>query len=178
MGSSLMIGWACVACGGANQRLLGQPVPAHQTVAVLVRTSPEVNEADTAGGVATLVETVTNGLHEHGIESQIYAANDDNPPPPRIELWVEFWHQRSQASRDTGASAAGVGAAMPIAGGAVSVVSLAMSGPNKIIVNCRVFRGRETASAFEKRFQSIGLADDPNGVAESVGNSILSAVLR
>jgi hypothetical protein len=63
----------CASCGGSQQMMLGRPM--HQQVAIVMIISDEVNQADTGGGVATLAETVSDGLKEHGISSQIYASH-------------------------------------------------------------------------------------------------------
>ena len=164
----------CVASGCAShQRLLGHPVPAHQPVAILVKVSDQVNLADDGGGVATLVETLSDELKENGIESQIYASNDDHPPPPRIELDVLYWHGTSRVSHKLAAASYVVPA--------VGVGSLATAG-NRIVVDCQVFLTSTSQPAFKQRFDRWGLGlgwtqTDDNSAASKAGSAIAGRIL-
>jgi len=129
---------ACIGCGAANQQILKHPV--RQQVAIVVRVSDEVNEADEAGGVAELVEVVTKELKDHGMDSEVYTHPDDHPPPPRIELNVVYWSETSTASRQLRAL-----------GGALS----ALVGPNNLmVVECAVFLEPNGRRAFFQRFEA------------------------
>jgi hypothetical protein len=158
-------------CGAAHQKLVGKPL--HQSVAILIRTSDQVNAADDGGGVATLAETVTDGLKENGIESQLYASKDDHPPAPRIELNVLYWHGTGAVSHKL----AGAGMVVPIAG----VAGLATAG-NKMVVDCAVFLPGMAQPVFSQRFERWGLglgwtATDGNAAASKVGDAIVAKIL-
>jgi hypothetical protein len=158
-------------CGAAHQKLVGQPV--HQSVAILITTSDQVNAADDGGGVATLAEAVTDGLKENGIESQLYASKDDHPPAPRIELNVLYWHGTGAVSHKL----AGAGLVVPVAG----VAALATAG-NKMVVDCAVFLPGRAEPAFSQRFEKWGLglgwtATDGNAAANKVGEAIVGRIL-
>jgi hypothetical protein len=146
-----------------------------ERIHLVVRTSSEVNRTDEAGGVGTLVDTVLAGLREHGIESDIYAAPDEHPHAPRIELRVMYWSQRGALSQDFRAAGMGL-APIPIVGGIVSLGALGSN--NAIVVVCKVFLVDNAPSAFSERFSSTSFADDATGVAETVGEQIVDEVLR
>jgi hypothetical protein len=147
----------------------------HQRISLVVRTSSEVNKTDDAGGVGTLVDTVLAGLREHGIDSDIYAAPDEHPHAPRIELHVRYWSQRCSTSQDFRAAGMGL-AAVPVVGGMVSLGALGSN--NSIVVVCKVFLADDAPSVFTERFSASSMADDATGVAETVGERIVDKVLR
>ncbi|HEX3851722.1 MAG TPA: hypothetical protein VHW01_12195 [Polyangiaceae bacterium] len=162
----LAVGVCCGCAGITKQSVLGHPM--RQRINLVVRTSTEVNKTDDAGGVGTLVDTVLAGLREHGIESDIYAAPDEHPHAPRIELQVLYWSQRSTLSHD-----------LEAAGWVVPIVSLgALGSNNAMVVVCRVFLADGAPSVFKERFSASSIADDPTGVAETVGEEIVDEVLR
>lgn len=150
-----------------DKSILGHPM--RERMNILVRTSAEVNQADNAGGVGQLVDTIYAGLREHGIDSQIYAAPDEHPHAPRIELHVEYWSERTSASHQFQAAAM----AVPAAG-----VGMLFGGSNKIVVVCNVFLKDDEPVVFTHRYSSSSLGDEPTGVAESVGDAILKDVAR
>jgi hypothetical protein len=171
LGLGLVVGVFGIGCGGAQQKLVGQPV--HQRVAILVSTSQEVDDTDEAGGVATLSETVSAGLKEHGIDSQIYASKEDHPPAPRVELNVLFWRQPATSSRKLAAG----GYVIP----GLSVAALLVGG-NRIIVECSVFLPGQEQRVFWKRFDKshfpMMLSEtDDTAAAESAGHSIVSEIV-
>ena len=158
----------CLGCGLAPQQLLGTPV--HQRVSIMMTVSQEVADADQAGGVATLAETVSDRLKEQGIASQIYASKYDqaDPKAPLIQLDVQFWSEPSSASKKFAAA----GFVVP----GLGLVALATGG-NHIIVDCSVFFPGTKQRAFFRRYRSSGLASDLTGTddtssAENAGNAI------
>ena len=159
------------ACGAASQKILGQPVK--KPVAIVVRISQQVNIADEAGGVAELVEAVENGLKKQGLTSEVYTSSDDHPPPPRIELNVVYWSERSSTSRQLGAAAAIV----PLVG-----LAGALTGPsNRMVVDCAVFLD-ETKRAFWQRFDvraGLSFGDPDEALAGSdAGALIVREILK
>ncbi len=160
----------CVGCAGSQQKILGQPV--HQRVAILVSSSQEVDDTDHAGGVATLAETVSDGLKDHGIESQIYASKEDHPPAPRVELHVLFW--REPATSATRLAAGGY--VIP----GLSVAAL-LTGGNRMIVECSVFLPGKDQPLFLKRYDKSHLPTlltetDGTAAAASAGSAIVSDI--
>ncbi len=149
---------ASVACGGAAHQILEHPV--HRPVAIVVQVSDQVNGADDVGGVAELVETVTNGLKEHGMDSEIYTAADDHPPPPRIELNVVYW-------------------STPLSGVAAQLLGQA----NQMVVDCSVFLDSNAGRTFYQRFEvgspvfSFG-GQDPAAAGGEAGAQILRRLLN
>ncbi len=132
----------------------------HRQVAIVVRVSDQVNRADDEGGVAELVETITNGLKEHGMESEVYTAADDHPPPPRIELDVVNW-------------------STPLTG-----VAAQLFGPaNGIVVDCSVFLDSNARRTFYQRFEvspplvMLG-GQDPAAAGGEAGAQILHRLLN
>jgi hypothetical protein len=150
----------CTACGAARQQLMGQPV--HQQVAILVSTSAEVNAADEAGGVATLAETVSDGLKELGIDSQIYASKYDHPKPPLIRLDVRYWRNPGNGlARDIGR------------------VGLSIDGGNGIIVDCSLYLPNRDKRVFFRRYERSGYGAFVSHTADtssaaSAGDAIVS----
>ena len=140
---------ACGGCTGAQQqpRIMGQAV--HQQVAIVVRISDQVNDADNAGGVAVLVEGIEAGLKEHGMWSEVYTARDDNPPPPRIELNVVYWSERSKTAKDLGAAGTLLA---PLA-----IASMAVGPANRMVVDCAVMLSAGEPALFSGRID-VGAA--------------------
>lgn len=170
LGALVLSSSALASCGGAQQRMLGRPV--HQQVAIVVRISDEVNHADEAGGVATLVETIEAGLNDHGMRSEVYTAPDDHPSPPRIELEVLFWSERSTTSRQL------EGAAMALA--PLGIVGLLVGPSNRMVVDCQVFFSKGAKPDSKRRFDVGGglHLGGPDEVAAGsrAGSQILAAL--
>ena len=168
VGSWLPLAALCVGCSATvSKSILGQPM--RERMNILVRTSDEVNKADNAGGVGQLVDTIYAGLRAHGIDSQIYAAPDEHPHAPRLELHVQYWSERSSTSHDLQAA----GMVVPIAG-----VGVLFGSSNQIVVVCKVFLKDGEHSVFTHRYSSSSLSDDATGVAETVADGILDDVVR
>jgi hypothetical protein len=160
--------FTATACA-ANQKILGQPV--HRQVAIVVHISEEVNQADHAGGVAELVETIQDGLKDQGIDSEIYTAADDHPPPPRIELNVVYWSERNQSSRNLNAAGALVWP-LGIAGEVV--------GPNnRMVVDCGVVLDASERRLFWQRIQAgAELGPGEAAAGGTAGSKILRQILK
>ena len=166
LGSIFLIGLVSLPFGCAaqqKQKIMGEPV--HRPVAILVHISNEVNAADHAGGVAELVQTLQDGLKDEGIESDIYTADDDHPPPPRIELNVLYWQETNQTSRD-----------LVLVGGLLGVVG-AFTGPNnRMVVDCGVFLEPRERRVLWQRFD---VGKGLNGAGEaSAGRNAGQAILQ
>ena len=162
----------CVSCGGSQQMMLGHPM--HEQVAIMVNISKEVNQADTGGGVATLAETVSDGLKEHGINSQIYASKYDHPKGTRVELNVLFWDGPGVNARKF--DAAGYVIAP------LSVVGV-VTGTDHVIVDCRVFAPGRERPLFHRVYDKTHLpmmltATDDNGAAISAGDAIVDDLVN
>jgi hypothetical protein len=172
---------ALVALSCASRQapaLVGQPI--QKPVAVLVRVSDEVVQTDDFGGTASLVETIERGLAERGVESEIFAADDDNPPAPRIEIWVERWDAGDRGERAAMRLGTGTATAVAtgIAGGGI-VGSLATAGG--YVVLCRIYREGETQPAYVHRYSGMIVGTEAEASAdegEDVGESIVTDALR
>jgi len=154
--------------------LLGYSVPARQQVAIVIDVSEQVNAADQGGGAATLAETISDRLKEHGIESQIYTSKYDHPKPPRVDLFIRHWHGTSTSSRQ----AAAAGYVVPGA----SAYALAAGG-NNIVVDCKVTLPSQEKPALFQRFEKSGMgigltANEDNAAAASAGEAIVDAILK
>jgi hypothetical protein len=172
----VVISALCVACTvtgcAAQQKILGRPV--QQKVAIVVRISDEVNAADNAGGVAELVQTIADGLKDHGMYSDIYTSADDHPPPPRIELNVVYWSETSDVSRSLTAATA-VALPLGIAGGIV--------GPdNRMVVDCAVVLDSSGQRLFWQRItagKALHMGDpDEASAGGNAGSQILGKILK
>lgn len=174
---TVLIALTAVACASREPvALVGQPV--RKPVAVLVRVSDEAAATDALGGTAALVDAVTQQLAERGVRSEIFAADGDNPPPPRIEIWVERWNDRSAATRAgtlLGTSAVAVASVAAVGFGFVMIAPL-----GEYSVWSRVFRKGETAPALVRHYS--GAMGTTSGDAsaregESVGADIVADAL-
>ena len=145
----------------------------------MVSISDQVNAADEGGGVATLAETISNRLKEHGIDSQIYASKYDHPAPPVIDVYISHWHAPSAGTHQ---AAGGAILLVPVVGAlAASATSAAVSvagGGNGIVVDCTVFLPNQPKPAFAKRFEHSSWSNDDNASAESAGEAIVAAILK
>ena len=174
-GASVLVGAALVlGCASGPMTLVGYKVPERQQVAIVIDISEQVNEADQGGGVATLAETISDRLKEHGIESQLYTSKYDHPKPPRVDLFISHWHGTSATSHQAAAGAYVV----PGAG----AYALATAG-NSIVVDCKVTLPGQEKPAFFQHFEKSGLgigltANENNAAAESAGDAIVDAILK
>src|ERR1700748_3045547 len=91
-GMVLVLLSAGFGCASGPKTLLGYRVPERQQVAVVIDISDQVNQADDGGGGATLAETISDRLKDSGIDSQLYTSKYDHPKPPRIDVFVSYWH--------------------------------------------------------------------------------------
>lgn len=144
---------------------MGQPV--RRPIAVVVRVSDQAAKTDDMGGTAALVETLTAGLEERGLRTQLFMREDDNPPGPRIEVNIEKWDP-GDLQRRTGAALAT--AVTPFGGFAAIGAAGAYS------VLCTIVREGESRPALQRRYSSqmfgvTGSSSTNNG--EMVANSIL-----
>jgi hypothetical protein len=128
-GIALVLAVSGLSCASGPRTLVGYKVPERQQVAIMLSISDQVNDADQGGGVASLAETVSDRLKEHGIDSQLYTSKYDHPKPPRIDVFVRHWHGTSATSHN----AAAASYVLPAAG----AYALATAG-NSIIVDCTV----------------------------------------
>lgn len=152
------------ACGSIQNKLVGQPVK--KPVALLVRVSPEAAESDDPGAVASLVETLASGLEERGMQVEVFAADDDSPPAPRIEVYVREVDTGSLAARSAGAM---------LTSGLVWGL-----GTGDIVVDCKVFHPGKKKPALEERFKQRigGVSQSAAGDAgASLGEDILDEVM-
>jgi hypothetical protein len=137
LGTGLLLALAATGCASQSApTLLGQPV--EKEVAVLVRMSDAAAEIDVSGGTAGLVDGVTRGLDERGMQNQVFAANDEHPPAPRIELWVEQWNAGA-GTEQVGATVGTEVAGQAVAGvpGLGLVGAIAAAGEYSVL--CRVY---------------------------------------
>jgi len=156
------------ACASAQPLLLGQPIK--KEVAVVVHISAEASHGDQFGGIGSMVEVVTDGLTKRGIANQIFAADDDHPGTPRIEILVTHWSEASADLREAGR----------IVGGVVGAgLQLSSAGTYEVIV--KIYRdGDDQPTCVARHFGSVS-SDDPESNAstgEHIGNQILSDSLR
>jgi hypothetical protein len=116
-----------------------------------------------------LAETVSDGLKEHGIDSQIYASKYDHPKGPRVELNVLFWDGPNVNAT-----------AFKAAGYVIPVLSIAaiVTSTDRIIVDCRVFTPGHPKPLFHRTYDKSHLPlmnteNDNNGAAISAGEAIV-----
>jgi hypothetical protein len=154
----------CWACASGPPKLVGRPI--RSEVAILVKVSDEAARSDDMGAIASMVETLSSQLTEAGIRNQVYAADDDHPPAPRIEILVEKWAAPSRDSR-------GVGYVFGLAG------QLATAGEYSVV--CKIYtQDNDQRPALVRTYTGFVIGIDEGASAsqgESVGNSIRRAAL-
>jgi len=181
-GSALAVAGLILGCASGPVTLVGYRVPRRQQVAIVLDISDQVNEADQGGGIATLADTITDRLKEHGIDSQLYTSKYDHPTPPRVDVFVSHWQGPASSARAVnGASAAAVAAA-PVVGIVAAPLAFANSYTN-IALDCKVTLPGQDRPVFSRHFESSGFASSSsensgNGAAESVGDAIVDAILK
>jgi hypothetical protein len=159
-----LVASAMLACASGPPRLAGQPI--RKPLAVLVRVSADAAKTDELGGTAGIVDAVERGLAERGVRYQLFAADDDRPPAPRIEIWVQKWDAGDRGER------LGVGVAFGLVG------LLAAGG---YVVVLRVYRDGEAIPAVEETYRGSILGTDEDASiskGESVGEDILDDAFR
>jgi hypothetical protein len=162
---AVLVAWAMVACASGPPKLAGQPI--RRPIAVLVRVSAEAARTDELGGTAGIVDAVERGLAERGVRYQLFTADDDHPPAPRIEIWVQRWDAGDRGERT------GVGIAFGVLG------QLAAAGDYVVVL--RVYRDGEARAAVQQTYQGSILGTDEDASlskGESVGGVILDEVFR
>ena len=154
----------CWACASGPPKLVGRPI--RSEVAIFVKVSDEAARSDDMGGIASMVETLSTQLTEAGVRNQVYAAADDDPPAPRIEILVEKWGAPSRDSR-------GIGYVFGIAG------QLATAG--EYFVVCKIYtQDDDRGPALVREYAGLVIGIDEGASAsqgESVGSSIRRAAL-
>jgi len=163
----LSVVWVAAAsalgCSSGPMTLAGYKVPKRQQVAIVIDISGQVEKEDDGGGVATLADTIANRLKEHGIDSQLYTSKYDHPKPPRVDIFISYYHGTPPAVRWAGL--------------------LALSAINKIVLDCKVTLPGQDKPTFSRHFERSSMPsalkeNDDNAAAESVGEEIVDAILK
>src|SRR4051794_32979993 len=89
---SVVLVASALGCSSGPMTLVGYKVPKRQQVAIVIDISNQVDKEDDGGGVATLADAVANRLKDHGIDSQLYTSKYDHPKPPRVDIFVSYYH--------------------------------------------------------------------------------------
>ena len=175
VGLVVLFGVVTSSCASQSApKLVGQPIK--KEVALLVRVSDAAAETDDLGGTAGLVDGVTESLGELRVENQVFAADDDHPPAPRIELWVERWDAGDRKER-TGATLAteGIGTAGAVVPGLGVVGALFTAGGYSVL--CKVYTKDGARPARVHRYSGMLIDSDPEVSArlgERVGRAIVA----
>jgi hypothetical protein len=160
-----LLAMTLLGCATRPPMLRGQSIK--KPIAVLLRVSEEVGETDDLGGTATLVDAVAGGLTDRGLQYQLFTAKDDNPPTPRIEIWVEKWDTGDRAKRAGATFMFGVVGQVATAGG-YSVV-------------CKIFRDGEVEPASVFGYSGSIMDTDESASTSNgsaVGNSIVGDAFK
>jgi hypothetical protein len=173
-----VFGLALSSACGSSTKLLGHPI--HQPIAIVVRVSDEVANNDDGGAVAAMVDAMVDGLRQRGLDGQVYAAPDEHPPAPRIEVRVGTADPGSSERRGAGKLAA-VGGALgraPIVGFVGGV--LWMSGAGSVQIDCWVYEEGRSRPSFHESYSRTLLGDSKSAASagESLGRAIMESVFR
>lgn len=171
-----------LGCASGPMTLVGYKVPKRQQVAIVIDISDQVNEADQGGGIATLADTITDRLKENGIDSQLYTSKYDHPKPPRVDVYVSYWHGTASGAQGAQGASAVALAAAPIVGIVAAPLAIGMS-LNNIVVDCKVILPGQDKPVFSRRFEKTGFGggaaiNGNNAAAESAGDAIVDAILK
>lgn len=177
----LSVGLA-LGCASGPVTLVGYKVPKRQQVAIVIDISDQVNEADQGGGIATLADTISDRLKEHGIDSQLYTSKYDHPKPPRVDVFVSYWHGTPSSAHGAQAGSAAATLAVPVAGIIAGPIAMAAS-YNNIILDCTVALPGQAKPVFSQHFEKTGFGSSSsvngdNAAAESAGDAIVDAILK
>ena len=153
---------SALGCSSGPMTLVGYKVPKRQQVAIVIDISSQADKQDDGGGVATLADAITDSLKEHGIDSQLYSSKYDHPKPPRVDIFVSYYHGTPPAVRWAGL--------------------LALSAVNKIVLDCKVTLPGQDKATFSRHFERTSMPSSltenaDNAAAESVGEEIVDAIL-
>jgi hypothetical protein len=162
--SVMLLALGGLACASGPPKLVGRPI--RSEVAIFVKVSDEAARSDDMGAIASMVETLSTQLTEAGVRNQVYAAADDDPPAPRIDILVEKWAAPARDSR-------GIGYVFGIAG------QLATAGEYSVV--CKIYtQDKGQPPALVRRYAGPVIGIDEGASAsqgESVGSSIRRAAL-
>jgi len=184
-GLALLVAGAALGCASGPMTLVGYKVPRRQQVAIVIDVSDQVNQADQGGAIATLAEAITDRLKEHGIDSQLYTSKYDHPKPPRVDVFVSYWHGSPKAARDGQAVSGGAAVGNALVGPAALVAAPVAIGMayNNVIVDCKVTLPGKDKPVFTRHFEKSDFGmwspeNAGNGAAESAGDAIVAAILQ
>jgi hypothetical protein len=170
-GIALVFSAVVAGCASGPPLLLGQPIK--KEVAVVVHVSAEAAHGDQFGGIGSIVETVTDGLTKRGVANQVYAADDDHPGTPRIEILVTHWSEANADLREAGRAVA------PLTSIVGAGLQAASAGKYEVIVN--IYREGDVQPTCVMRHSGSVSSDDPDSDAstgEHLGSLILLDSLR
>jgi hypothetical protein len=182
LGLALLLSGSALGCASGPMTLVGYKVPQRQQVAIVIDISDQVNEADQGGGIATLADTITDRLKEHGIDSQLYTSKYDHPKPPRVDVFVSYWHGTPSSAHGVLGGTAAATAAVPIVGLVAAPFAIASS-INNIILDCKVTLPGQEKPVFSRHFEKTGFGggaavNGDNAAAESAAEAIVDAILK
>ncbi|HET7538432.1 MAG TPA: hypothetical protein VFK05_01125 [Polyangiaceae bacterium] len=84
---------------------------------------------------------------QHGIDSQLYTSKYDHPKPPRVDVFVSYWHGSFGGAR----AAQAVNAITPLAGPFTMAASY-----SGIILDCKVTLPGQEKPVFSQHFEKSG----------------------
>ena len=157
-----------VGCASGPPLLMGQPIK--KELAVVVRVSKEAVHGDKFGGIAAMADVVTEGLTKRGVANQLYAADDDHPRAPRIEIWVMRWSETNSDLKEAGG----------IVGGLIGA-GLQAGASGEYEVDVKIYREGDAQPACIRKHTGVVDTDDAasdESAGESIGGRILSDALR
>jgi hypothetical protein len=155
-------------------RFAGQPIK--KPVAVVLRVSDQAAQANDMGGIAAIVESVTQRLTEEGVEHQLYLEDDAAPPAPRIDIEVVIWHPGDEELRRQGAVVGLLGpfGMVGLIAGAGGIVMTSVSA-GTAVVDCQAYAEGATEPTYRARFHH-GLdslaVDGQQSVGDTIGDTI------
>jgi hypothetical protein len=160
---AVLVAMVSVGCSSGPMTLVGYKVPQRQQVAIVIDVSDQVAKADDGGGIATLADVMSDRLKEHGIDSQLYSSKYDHPKPPRVDIFISYYHGTPPAVRWAGL--------------------FALSAINKIVLDCKVTLPGQDKPTFSRHFEHTSLPsamseNDDNAAAESAAAEIVDAILK
>lgn len=152
--------------------------PVKKPIAVVLRVSDQAAAANDMGGIAAIVEAVTERLTDEGLQHQLYLGEGDAPPPPRVDIEVVLWNPGDEELRRQGTAVGLLGPLSFVGGVAGGVMSLA--GAGSVVVDCQAYAEGSTKPTYQNRFQRSLVSVAVNAqqdVGEFIGNRIGSELI-
>jgi len=168
-------------CASRPIQFAGKPVK--KPIAVVLRVSDQAAKANDMGGIAAIVDAVTDRLTEEGLAHRLYLEDGAAPEPPRVDIDVVLWNPGDEELRRQG-TAVGLLGPLSLVGGGVGLAMTAAS-VGSVIVDCQGYAEGATKPTYQARFQQHLVSLDVDGqqsagsrIGARIGTELINGVSR